>query len=182
MAVNSFNVLDGEMNSIGTALYLAASVLDHNCKPNAVATFEGRTLSIRTIEDMPYVNWDRIFISYIDLMDDSETRRKNLKKNYYFLCTCSTCVQHEQDELNMYPALCPDCGGTFSVSRNTCSSDACSCKVTKEFEEEYHEVTEFSKIKLAEMSNTACESRTVSWNNIIDMVVLLQIWTWPKCV
>lgn len=167
MAVNSFSVLDGEMNSIGSALYLGASIMDHSCQPNAVATFDGRKLNIRTLVDLPRINWDTIFISYIDQMDDTETRRKSLKDTYYFLCACSKCVLHGQDERNMYPALCPDCSGAFCVTVNSCSSVQCTYRATPEFKEEYQEVTDFSKIKLTEMSNTACEW---AWDIFLDVV------------
>lgn len=119
MIVNAFNILDQEMNSIGTGIYLGVSVTDHSCIPNAVATFDGTTLHIRTIADLPSVDWSKvniffefnalcyrsviaisnlqlllnqIFISYVDLMDTTETRRHDLEKNYYFLCKCERCL------------------------------------------------------------------------------------------
>lgn len=185
MSVNSFSVLDGEMNSIGTGLYLAASILDHNCQPNAVATFDGRTLNIRTLVDMPHLSWDNIFISYIDQMDDAETRRKALKKNYYFLCGCSKCVLHDKDELNLYPALCPECAGQYCVSRSKCSTANCKYWVTKKYKDEYQEISEFSKMKLAEMSNTACKDWISCFEDHQGIIItdcLLQISTWPRCV
>ena len=166
MAVNSFNVLDSEMNSIGTAMYLAASILDHNCQPNAVATFDGPKLNIRTTVDMPYLNWDNVFISYIDLIDDTETRRGTLKKNYYFLCTCSKCVLHDKDEVNLYPALCPQCRSPYYVSQGSCSNGHCYYVATKEFKEEYQEITDFSKFQITQMSNTACKNFAL-WRNIL---------------
>lgn len=183
MAVNSFSVLDGEMNTVGTGIYLAASVLDHNCQPNAVATFDGRTLNLRIIVDMPHLNWDSIFISYIDIMDDTETRRKSLKKNYYFLCGCSCCVCHSQDELNMYPALCPECANCYCISQKKCSSGGkCKYVLSPEFKAEYDEVAELSRIKLAEMSNTACKSNAPSsLLSPFNTIASSQIWTWPKC-
>lgn len=48
------------MNSIGTGIYLGVSVTDHSCKPNAVATFDGTTLYIRTIEDLPSIDWSKV--------------------------------------------------------------------------------------------------------------------------
>lgn len=112
MIVNAFNILDQEMNSIGTGIYLGVSITDHSCKPNAVATFDGTTLYIRTIENLPSVDWSKvgrlclwihfqwisidefyqIFISYVDLMDPTEVRRQQLKENYYFLCECARCL------------------------------------------------------------------------------------------
>lgn len=92
LCINSFNILDDDLNSVGTGIYLAASILDHSCKPNAVATFEGPQLSIRLIEDIPELKWDKIRISYIDQMDLPETRRAELKRSYYFDCDCERCV------------------------------------------------------------------------------------------
>lgn len=60
MIINSFNILDTDMNSIGTGVYLAASTLDHSCNPNAVATFDGKTLNIRAVKDMPNMDWRQV--------------------------------------------------------------------------------------------------------------------------
>lgn len=160
MAVNSFNILDGEMNSIGTGIYLAASILDHNCEPNAVAVFEGRTLSIRSIGGMSNVNWDKIFISYIDVMDATETRRQSLKKNYYFWCACRKCVSHAIEEQIMTAAQCPNCQDQYYVDERMDGCGGCSkCNViaSSKFVNEYRECMEFSKLRLAEMTNTACK-------------------------
>lgn len=62
VCVNSFNILDTEMNSIGTAIYLAPSIMDHSCKPNAVAVFEGITIVVRVLEDIPRLDWSQVYI------------------------------------------------------------------------------------------------------------------------
>lgn len=108
MLVNAFNVLDQDMNSIGTGIYLGVSVTDHCCRPNAVATFEGTTISIRMIEEIPALDWSKvkhtiitkrcsilsfqIFISYVDLVNTPESRQNDLQQNYFFLCECIKCV------------------------------------------------------------------------------------------
>ncbi|KAM3966835.1 SET and MYND domain containing, class 3 [Aphomia sociella] len=96
MVINSFTILDNDMNSIGTGIYLACSVVDHSCKPNAVATFDGKTISIRAIRDMPYLDWNQIRISYIDLMKTPYERQTELLENYYFLCQCDRCMDETQ--------------------------------------------------------------------------------------
>lgn len=60
MCINSFNILDNDMNSIGTGIYLTASILDHSCEPNAVAVFEGTTIHIRTIKSIPNFQWNNV--------------------------------------------------------------------------------------------------------------------------
>lgn len=61
MVINSFTILDIDMNSIGTGIYLAASILDHSCNPNAVATFDGKTISIRATKDLTCLDWSQVF-------------------------------------------------------------------------------------------------------------------------
>ncbi|KAI8429464.1 hypothetical protein MSG28_000100, partial [Choristoneura fumiferana] len=92
MVINSFTILDTDMNSIGTGIYLASSVVDHSCDPNAVATFDGKTINIRALKDLPCLDWDQIRISYIDLMNTPYERQTELLDNYYFLCQCERCM------------------------------------------------------------------------------------------
>jgi SET and MYND domain-containing protein len=61
MCVNGFNILDPEMLSIGTGIYLGCSVIDHSCDPNAVAVFEGITIHIRALKDMPVLDWEKVY-------------------------------------------------------------------------------------------------------------------------
>lgn len=52
ITINSFSIFNLDMN-IGVGIYLGPSILDHSCKPNAVATFEGTTITVKAIEDLP---------------------------------------------------------------------------------------------------------------------------------
>ena len=52
--------MDGEHLVIGTGIYLAPSIIDHSCAPNAVAIFDGPILTIRTITDVQDFHWDKV--------------------------------------------------------------------------------------------------------------------------
>lgn len=67
MVVNTFNILDSEMQSIGSGLYLAASIIDHSCSPNAVAVFEGIKIFIRTLQDVPALNWMKVRFAHLSI-------------------------------------------------------------------------------------------------------------------
>ncbi|XP_050663854.1 N-lysine methyltransferase SMYD2-A isoform X1 [Leptidea sinapis] len=95
MVINSFTILDIDMNSIGTGIYIASSIIDHSCEPNAVATFDGKTINIRAIKDMPSLDWKKIRISYIDLMKTPYERQMELLENYYFVCDCDKCMDEK---------------------------------------------------------------------------------------
>lgn len=95
MCINCFNMLDAEMSPVGVAVYLAPSVVDHSCWPNAVATFSGRSLQIRAIEQIDNFCWSKVRISYIDMLADRQSRRDELSLGYFFLCNCSRCSSQQ---------------------------------------------------------------------------------------
>lgn len=61
MCINSFNIIDSEMKTLGTGIYLAASIIDHSCEPTAVAIFNGITLYIRSLCDMDFLDWNKVY-------------------------------------------------------------------------------------------------------------------------
>nr|CAD7574272.1 unnamed protein product [Timema californicum] len=160
MSVNSFNILDPEMLSVGTGIYLGASIIDHSCDPNAVAVFQGTTIFIRTLRDIPALDWDKIFISYIDLLNFPQERRKELQQTYYFLCECRRC--NDVEELaGMSSVVCPnqECRApvpvpTHPVGDRPCCL-TCGAIVSDEMHQEYLEVAEFTQDQLNVMNNIA---------------------------
>ncbi|XP_023211798.1 histone-lysine N-methyltransferase SMYD3-like isoform X1 [Centruroides sculpturatus] len=91
IVINSFSILDSEMQAIGSGLFLGPSILDHSCDPNAAVTFDGRFLHVRAVRDIPSENIRDVFISYIDQMETKETKQQQLQEQYYFTCSCSRC-------------------------------------------------------------------------------------------
>ncbi|XP_026481492.1 histone-lysine N-methyltransferase SMYD3-like [Ctenocephalides felis] len=156
LTVNGFNILDGEMCSLGTGIYLGISIVDHSCTPNAVVVFEGTTLYIRTLQDLPSLNWSEIFISYIDLLNTTEARRIDLKSTYYFLCTCYHCLDDSETKL-MNSACCMNafCDEPIDASFSDKICNKCTTKVSEEHMQTYHEVKEFIEMKLEEMKDIA---------------------------
>jgi SET and MYND domain-containing protein len=46
---NTFSLLNWEMNTIGSGVYLMPSLFNHSCNPNVIAIFDGFNLKLRTI-------------------------------------------------------------------------------------------------------------------------------------
>ncbi|XP_053692913.1 histone-lysine N-methyltransferase SMYD3 [Sabethes cyaneus] len=163
MCINSFNILDDEMNSIGTGIYLATSVMDHNCRPNAVATFDGNTIQIRLLEDYltksGEMDISKIFISYIDLMDPTDVRLGRLSSQYYFDCNCQRCKDVE--ELNLMNAgACPnaDCDEPITMESSSGSPDKCpSCDtaIKRAERDKFREISTLTMSQLADMKDVA---------------------------
>lgn len=73
--------------SLGAALDLLASLMNHDCEPNAFVIFEGRELRLRS--QRPIARGEEITITYVTPGFGVSKRRKELKNNYYFDCQCS---------------------------------------------------------------------------------------------
>ncbi|XP_065157906.1 histone-lysine N-methyltransferase SMYD3-like isoform X1 [Atheta coriaria] len=152
MCVNSFNICDAEMVALGTGIYLGASVIDHSCRPNAVATFEGTTLYIRAIEDLPCLDWTHIHISYIDVIATTESRRDELQHTYYFICQCPKCVDTSSHYVT--GAACQHCI-IGCVNSKTFKCEDCGEAASIEFIEKFREIVEFSDGHLKNMQDMA---------------------------
>ncbi|XP_071549068.1 histone-lysine N-methyltransferase SMYD3-like isoform X2 [Panulirus ornatus] len=98
VCVNSFSITDTDMNTVGTGVYLAASIFDHSCEPNAYVTFDGKHLLCRSLVDWPSLDWNKVRISYIDVMNTTTDRLEELHNRYYFWCDCSACHNPERDK------------------------------------------------------------------------------------
>lgn len=94
--VNRFCLSDELNIPMGSAVYLAASIFDHSCIPNAHPSFVGKKLSIRTLVDLPELNLDKVRISYIDCVNSREMRQKDLFDHWYFWCDCDLCNSEER--------------------------------------------------------------------------------------
>ncbi|KAL1489651.1 hypothetical protein ABEB36_013595 [Hypothenemus hampei] len=156
MSVNSFTICNQELQSLGTGIYLAASIIDHSCQPNALAIFEGTTLIIRTIDDMPKLDWSTIKICYIDTLASTQERQNELFETYYFLCDCPKCSKSENMS-EMFGAVCPNesCDNSVPITRNEISKcSKCEKQLTQDYIDRFHEVIEFTDMHLSLMKNT----------------------------
>lgn len=187
MCVNGFNILDSEMTSLGTGIYLGASVVDHSCKPNALAVFEGTKIFIRTLSPLPSLDWSQVFISYIDLLDTPTDRQSELQTSYYFLCQCSICLDITQIS-DMHSAICPNakCDATINMSNivengdNNCCAK-CEEAISNTFISNYQQAIEFTRLQLQDMRNMAyldiCKMCLKKQNNLLHSLNILHVKT-----
>ncbi|XP_074028951.1 SET and MYND domain containing, class 3 isoform X3 [Leptinotarsa decemlineata] len=157
MCVNSFSIGNQEFQSVGTGLYLGASVVDHSCKPNAVVTFEGTTLIMRVLENITSLDWTKIFISYIDVMAVKKERQAELESTYYFLCQCPKCLGPEPIT-EMTGAACPNrnCDNCLDSTSMKDGQKCAKCgeTITEEFINTFRDVMEMTIIHLKNMNET----------------------------
>ncbi|KAG0726672.1 Histone-lysine N-methyltransferase SMYD3 [Chionoecetes opilio] len=114
--VNCFSFVDKTMLSIGCSVYLAASIFDHDCSPNCFVTFSGLKVEIRSLIDMPDLDFAKCRISYVDPVSTAAARREDLYKGWFFLCECKTCEDEERARLeNSIKCETPNCQGIVSL-------------------------------------------------------------------
>ena len=96
VVINNFELRQKSTgDSYGMALYLAPSIVDHSCVPNAWIEIVGKRLVMRSSVDVEKVEMDKVFFSYINTEAEFEVRQKYLKKYFFFTCGCQKC----KDEL-----------------------------------------------------------------------------------
>lgn len=88
---NTFAVLQSDSSDpIGMALYLAGSVYNHSCVPNANPVWrQGNLLEVRAISTI--YKGEEVTLNYINLLLHTEERRDRLLRGYKFLCRCLRC-------------------------------------------------------------------------------------------
>ncbi|KAK7913349.1 hypothetical protein WMY93_013560 [Mugilogobius chulae] len=96
---NCFTVSDGELQEIGVGLYPSLSLLNHDCGPNCVMVFEGTKLQLRAVKEIKL--GDELTVSYIDSLELTEDRQKQLEEQYHFTCTCQRCNSRDKDVLTV---------------------------------------------------------------------------------
>ena len=69
----------------GIGLYLAASVLDHSCEPTANVVFRGKELIVRNIREDFGQDFSWVRISYTNLINTNEARKKDLMVRSFVL-------------------------------------------------------------------------------------------------
>ncbi|XP_064458536.1 histone-lysine N-methyltransferase SMYD3-like isoform X2 [Ornithodoros turicata] len=93
LIINTFCISDNDLKPVGQGLYLAASIFDHSCEPNAAFTFEGTQITVRATRNMRVEDMREIYICYVDKAQLAQDRIASLQEQYYFTCCCRLCWQ-----------------------------------------------------------------------------------------
>ena len=94
VVINDFELTQScgewEDQSLGMGVFLAPSIVDHSCRPNAEVEFRGNRLVMRSLVDRQDTDIDATFFSYIS-EDETKVRREYLSKYFFFDCLCERC-------------------------------------------------------------------------------------------
>ena len=86
-----------EARAVGTALYLAGSLFNHACRPNAAFSNAARVLEVRTLREV--AEGEEVTVSYIAAEGRPlGLRRRLLLEQFCFVCECAHCLEEEARE------------------------------------------------------------------------------------
>lgn len=110
------------------ALFVAASLMTHSCKPNCEHNFSSNgVLVLRAVEDIPPNTI--LTLSYSDKIWPTYIRRDHLKLTKKFICNCQRCLDPTECGTFIGHVRCESCG-QLSVSveygEELCSAITCT--------------------------------------------------------
>ena len=93
---NALTLVKSTFDPLGIAFDPLICSANHSCDPNAVVTFDGPTVSLRSLRAI--AKDEEVFITYIDCTNPYSLRQHELQDRYGFVCTCSKCQRKGEDE------------------------------------------------------------------------------------
>lgn len=87
--INSLTLVTPTYDPIGICIEPLAATMNHSCDPNAVVSFDGSTLNVRSLKKIS--KDEEVLISYVDITDNPWQRQAELRERYFFTCGCVDC-------------------------------------------------------------------------------------------
>lgn len=88
---NAFSIVNNLTNEVtGIGLFSDGSLFNHDCDPNCVVTFKDREMLVHVVKDVD--GGQELTISYVELLQSTNKRQKELKESYFFECQCTRCL------------------------------------------------------------------------------------------
>merc|ERR1712001_324562 len=114
--INTQEVSTGKNVSMGSALYLGASAIDHSCMPNTIWTFNKKEIILVAIDDVE--SFSDLRYSYIGnkFHESTKKRKEYLLEHYHFNCICCKCENSKSDRFKS-SLTCKKCKGCVPISR-----------------------------------------------------------------
>ncbi|XP_063141845.1 histone-lysine N-methyltransferase SMYD1 isoform X3 [Rattus norvegicus] len=95
---NGFTLSDQRgLQAVGVGIFPNLGLVNHDCWPNCTVIFNNGKIELRALGKIS--EGEELTVSYIDFLHLSEERRQQLKKQYYFDCSCEHCQKGLKDDL-----------------------------------------------------------------------------------
>ncbi|XP_074053247.1 histone-lysine N-methyltransferase SMYD1 isoform X2 [Macrotis lagotis] len=95
---NAFTLSDQRgLQAVGVGIFPNLCMVNHDCWPNCTVIFNNGKIELRALGKIS--EGEELTVSYVDFLNVSQERKKQLKKQYYFDCTCEHCEKGIKDDL-----------------------------------------------------------------------------------
>ncbi|CAG5867160.1 unnamed protein product [Menidia menidia] len=108
---NGFTISDQRgLQAVGVGLFPNLCLVNHDCWPNCTAVLNHgnqsavssalhsqRRIELRALGKI--AEGEELTVSYVDFLNPSADRQKQLRDLFYFECTCKRCTEHIGDDL-----------------------------------------------------------------------------------
>ncbi|GMF60736.1 unnamed protein product [Phytophthora fragariaefolia] len=133
---NAFSVANDVTNAaVGIGMFPEGALFNHDCDPNCVVSFNEREMRVHVVRDVEV--GEELTVSYVELMQSTKARRKELKESYFFDCECKRCQaaiagqMNEDWYLDGFQCSSKDCesfGGVVVMDTSFDGGFVASCK------------------------------------------------------
>lgn len=113
---NSFDVRSPDGTKRFRAIYVTASMMNHNCRPNTRHIFHGNDYSMVLLATVPIAKGELITATYTQSLWGTLDRRKHIKQTKCFDCECERCADPTEFGTYLGNIYCSLCNGPFNES------------------------------------------------------------------
>ncbi|XP_057213658.1 histone-lysine N-methyltransferase SMYD1b isoform X2 [Triplophysa rosa] len=97
---NGFMMSDQRgLQAVGVGLFPNLCLINHDCWPNCTVILNNGKIELHALGKIS--PGEEVSVSYVDYLNLSEDRRRLLKQQYFFDCTCEHCTNKTKDDLKM---------------------------------------------------------------------------------
>ncbi|TRY78050.1 hypothetical protein TCAL_06628, partial [Tigriopus californicus] len=108
LRVNSFGFTTPQGGD-GRALYPLVALMSHSCQPNVQHVQSGSDSRVKLVAQRLIKPGEEMTISYINTFQGPLERRRSLKEQWFFDCSCSRCEDISDGGLFSHAVLCQKC-------------------------------------------------------------------------
>ncbi|KAL7391823.1 hypothetical protein ABVT39_015420 [Epinephelus coioides] len=188
---NGFTLSDQRgLQAVGVGLFPNLCLVNHDCWPNctvilnhgnqsAVNTMfhSQRRIELRSLGKIE--EGEELTVSYVDYLNLSEERRRKLKAQYFFDCTCEHCKNHTKDDLKLAGREVDGVKPTEAEVKE--ATDYCYQMLEKmdkaRLNGDYHEVVKICKECLAKTEPVLADTHIYQlkiWSTLSEVQAYLQ--------
>ncbi|XP_031426953.1 histone-lysine N-methyltransferase SMYD1b isoform X2 [Clupea harengus] len=101
---NGFTVSDQRgLAAVGVGIFPNLCLVNHDCWPNCTVVLNHGKVELRSLGNIKL--GEEITVSYVDYLNLSHERKRQLKDQYFFDCTCDHCTHGTKDDLKLAGAV-----------------------------------------------------------------------------